>query len=149
MITHAGIAAPVRPHMPGWLLVRIGLGLAVVLLITFALLPSTRRLLANPTGEKAAIGVNQIIVRGDAFQNHRYAPAVVRVPVGTTISWVFNDRGPNGASAPVAHNVVGNGFVSPILASGIFRHTFTQPGNYRYTCTLHAAMDGRIEVVAR
>jgi plastocyanin len=31
-------------------------------------------------------------------------------------------------------------------ASGTFRHTFTAPGSYRYSCTLHVGMNGRIDV---
>ena len=148
MNTQSVAAIPTRRTF-NWLLVRIAIGLAGVILITFASLPSTRRLLANPTGETPAVGVNQIAVRGDAFQNHRYTPAVVQVPVGTTVIWRFDDRGTSGTGTPVKHNVVGRVFASPVLASGSFSHTFTQPGTYRYTCTLHTYMDGQIEVVAR
>jgi len=32
------------------------------------------------------------------------------------------------------------------MAEGTFSHRFTQPGSYRYLCTLHPNMAGRIEV---
>jgi hypothetical protein len=33
-------------------------------------------------------------------------------------------------------------------ASGTFQETFTTPGSYRYSCTLHLGMNGRVDVVA-
>jgi plastocyanin len=128
----------------------IGLGLLLALLaITFLTLPPARRLLANPAGQAAVAGVSTIEVLGDSFQNHIYAPPVVRVPAGTTVTWAFNDRGASGDGEPVPHNVVGDGWGSAVLAEGSFQQTFSAPGVYPYTCTLHPGMDGVVEVVAQ
>jgi plastocyanin len=129
------------------LLIAIGVGVLALTLITLALLPATRRLLANPTGAAPQVGVSRVVARGNAFQNHIFAPAVVQVPVGTTITWSFEDRGANGDEAPVPHDVVGADFASPVLTTGTWSHTFTTPGTFRYVCTLHPGMDGVVQVV--
>lgn len=104
--------------------------------------------LRSPAGQAAVAGVSTIDVLGDSFQNHIYAPAVVRVPVGTTVTWVFNDRGVGGSGEAVPHNVIGAGWGSTVLAEGSFEQTFSAPGVYPYTCTLHSGMNGVVEVVA-
>lgn len=126
----------------------VGGGIAIVLLAVWLAIPSTRRWLANPTGQPAQEGVTTILVRGDLWQNHLFAPAVVRVPVGSTITWTFADNGPTGQGSVAPHNVVGAGWASPVIGLGSYEHTFTEPGTYRYVCTLHTNMDGVVEVVA-
>jgi plastocyanin len=126
----------------------IGIGLVVLLGIVIATLPPLRRWIANPTGQ-AAVATTSVLVRGDRFQNHVFDPPVIRVPVGSTVTWTFADRGAQGIGELDEHNVVGNGFVSPVLTDGTWSHTFDRPGTYRYLCTLHAYMDGQIEVVAQ
>jgi plastocyanin len=42
--------------------------------------------------------------------------------------------------------VKGDGFASKNQTKGTFAHRFDRPGEYRYTCTLHAGMDGRVVV---
>ena len=121
------------------------LALAAIFLLTF---PPGRRIIANPAGQPAAVGVSSIDVLGDSFQNHLYAPSVVRVPVGTTVTWSFNDRGASGTGELVPHNVIGEGWGSAVLAEGSFAHTCAEPGVYPYTCTLHTGMNGVVEVVA-
>ena len=69
----------------------------------------------------------------------RFQPAAVQVEAGTTVAWSFED-------GRVPHNVKGDGFASGNLTRGRFAHTFDRPGEYRYTCTLHAGMDGRVVV---
>jgi Copper binding proteins, plastocyanin/azurin family len=38
--------------------------------------------------------------------------------------------------------------VTEVVASGTWAHRFDRPGEYRYTCTVHAGMDGRVVVTA-
>lgn len=139
-------------YPPPWgtrrIVVGIAAGLAVLALIIAFSVPATRRYLANPAGQPAAIGVTNLSVMYDGFQRHRFAPSVVQVPSGTTITWEFADRGASGNDTPVGHNVVGAGWGSPVLASGTWQHTFTAPGTYRYLCSLHPGMDGVVEVVS-
>ena len=84
--------------------------------------------------EVAPVRADRVVARDLRFQ-----PAAVRVPAGTTVTWSFED-------GRVPHNVKGDGFASGNLTTGTFSHPFGQPGEYRYTCTLHAGMDGRVVV---
>lgn len=72
-----------------------------------------------------------------------YAPADATIKVGETVTWKFSDK--------VPHNVQGigdkaMGLNSPIIDKGEWSYTFTQPGTYRYLCTLHPDMRGSITV---
>lgn len=146
--TYTQPAAPPRRRVRAMIITSLA-AVLVISAIIFATLPPLRRYIADPAGQPAVVGVNQVLVRGDSFQNHVYAPSVVQVPVGTTITWTFDDRGANGSGELVAHNVVGAGFVSPVLTNGTWSYTFDAPGTYRYVCTLHSYMDGQVEVVTQ
>ena len=75
-------------------------------------------------------------------KNLRFSPEAIQVPAGTTVTWHFEDAG-------VPHDVKGDGFQSPKLTEGTWKHRFDRPGEYRYVCTLHAGMEGRVVVVAQ
>lgn len=73
-----------------------------------------------------------------------YSPASITVSVGDTVTWKFDDRG-------VPHQVLGVGdaksvLASPLQTTGSFTHTFTAPGTYDYTCSLHPDMTGTVIV---
>jgi plastocyanin len=73
----------------------------------------------------------------------KYSPADVTIKVGETVTWKFSDKAP--------HNVQGigdkaMGINSPIIDKGEWSYTFTQPGTYRYLCSLHPDMRGSITV---
>ena len=68
-----------------------------------------------------------------------YTPASLTVAAGATVTWVWRD----GA---IAHDVKGDGFHSKVISEGTFSHRFTQPGTYKYRCTLHPNMTATIEV---
>lgn len=124
------------------------LSLAVLTVIagpSFLLSPIGRRLLANPAGAPPQVGVTEVHVVAHSGQNHAFDPPVIQIPVGTTVAWHFEDVD-DGEHVP--HNIVGEDFVSPVLAEGTFSYTFTRAGSYPYTCTLHPFMDGRVEVIA-
>ncbi|MFE1593141.1 plastocyanin/azurin family copper-binding protein [Nocardia sp. NPDC058705] len=75
--------------------------------------------------------------------NMKYSPADATIKVGETVTWKFSDKAP--------HNVQGIGdkamvINSPIIDKGEWSHTFTQPGTYRYMCTIHPDMRGTITV---
>ncbi|MFM1727835.1 plastocyanin/azurin family copper-binding protein [Prescottella soli] len=77
--------------------------------------------------------------------NMAYTPASVTISVGQTVTWVFDDRG-------TPHDVVGLGDAksvlrSPLLTSGTWEFTFTAPGTYNYTCSLHPDMLGVVNVI--
>ena len=71
----------------------------------------------------------------------KFLPPAIEVKPGTEVTWRFAD----GA---VPHNVKGDGFASKTQSKGTFSHRFTQAGEFRYRCTLHAGMEGRVVVAA-
>jgi plastocyanin len=79
-------------------------------------------------------GVTEVVAKDLRFQ-----PPAIQVPPGTEVTWRFDD-------GSVPHNVKGDGFVSRNQTKGTFARRFERPGEYRYTCTLHAGMDGRVVV---
>jgi plastocyanin len=69
----------------------------------------------------------------------KFLPPAIEVKPGTEVTWRFVD-------GSVPHNVKGDGFASETRSNGTFSHRFRQAGEYRYTCTLHAGMAGRVVV---
>src|SRR4051794_20837811 len=75
------------------------------------------------------------------MDNFNFTPAAVSVPVGTTVMWTNHDD--------VPHNVVSTEmkFKSPVLDTDErFSHRFDSPGAYKYFCSIHPKMTGRIVV---
>ena len=81
-------------------------------------------------------GVTEVVAK-----NLRFQPPAIQVPAGTEVTWRFDD-------GPVPHDVKGDGFASKTQSRGTFSHRFTQAGEFRYKCTLHAGMEGRVVVAA-
>jgi len=70
-----------------------------------------------------------------------YAPDPVRITVGDRVTWL------NGHSLP--HDASGSGWTTPLLMNGERASVrFTARGTYRYTCTIHPEMSGRVIVSA-
>ena len=78
------------------------------------------------------------------MRNIEFAPRKVKLAQGATVTWVNRDR--------VAHTVtkgsiVYNDFTSGDIEPGAsYRHTFDEPGEVRYRCTIHANMEGVFRV---
>jgi plastocyanin len=72
--------------------------------------------------------------------NNDFEPPEAEVTAGDTLTWQWE-----GDSD---HNVVGDGFESPVQRDGTFEHTFSEPGTYAYRCTLHGWMRGTVTVGA-
>ena len=78
------------------------------------------------------------------IQNLAYGRSSLTITAGTTVEWVNDD--------PVAHTVVATtgGFDSGLFEPGAsWRHLFTEPGTYAYSCQPHPFMQGTIVVVPR
>lgn len=94
------------------------------------------------SGPAEAGGERQVAARGRGG-NGSFSPAVVRIAAGETVKWI---------AAEGDHTVVSDGgsFESGAFAYDYephtYSHTFTQPGRYRYHCSL-AQMTGVVEVV--
>jgi plastocyanin len=69
-----------------------------------------------------------------------FNPQIITVPVGTTVTWPNLD--------PVEHTVTSDTFVfdSSLAFNETFSYTFTEPGTYPYSCTIHDFMFGRVIV---
>jgi plastocyanin len=78
-------------------------------------------------------GVSEVAVRDNEFR-----PAAIEVPAGTTVTWRWDGE--------EQHNVVGDGFESPVQTAGEFARAFPEPGTYDYRCTLHYFMRGEVVV---
>lgn len=111
--------------------------------------PIGRRWQANQTAAIPVVGVTDVEIVADATLNHIFAPSVIQVAAGETVTWHFQDVDEDGA--PVEHNIVFQDGpaalgASPIMDSGTFAFVFDEPGTYDYVCTLHAFMNGRVIV---
>jgi plastocyanin len=117
-----------RRRRPRWRIVLLAVAAAAV--ATVAVL----QLLPDAADGPAVAGVTTVAMRDNRFQ-----PPVIQITKGQAVTWSFNDAG-------AIHNVKGTGWGSGDQASGTFQHTFTAPGSYRYSCTLHLGMNGRVDV---
>jgi plastocyanin len=77
-----------------------------------------------------------------ALQEQCFAPTVLRVAPGTTVTWTNRD--------PEAHTVtglgVGWGTAQPMSQGDIVTYRFTAPGVYPYACVIHYGMVGAVVV---
>lgn len=75
------------------------------------------------------------------IDNFSFVPAVVKVAVGTTVTWVNHDDIPHTA---VSTEKV---FKSKVLdTDDKYSFTFTKAGTYPYFCSLHPKMTGQVVV---
>ena len=85
-----------------------------------------------------AAGTRSVVVEDIDFK-----PRSVTVRKGTTVRWSFRD-------GPTEHNVISRGrprFAgSPEKTTGTYSVRFRRSGTYRYVCTLHPGMAGRVVV---
>ena len=75
------------------------------------------------------------------IMNFMFMPGSLTVPVGTTVTWKFDDS--------TDHTVIAddNSFASSPMANGqTFTHTFSSAGTVAYHCSIHPFMKGRIIV---
>lgn len=77
------------------------------------------------------------------INNFAFAPKVLTVAVGTTVTWSNKDEEPhtvvNAASPPA--------FKSAALDGGdSYSFTFTRPGTYQFFCSIHPFMTGTVVV---
>jgi len=106
----------------------------LLLVLTFTLTACQSRSAASAADAQPVRGVTTV----DA-KDLKFLPPAIQVQPGTEVTWRFVD-------GSVPHNVKGDGFASETQSKGTFSHRFGQAGEYRYTCTLHAGMAGRVVV---
>ena len=72
-----------------------------------------------------------------------YQPAELTVLAGQTVTWRNSGLGPHTVTADAGQ------FDSGVLQGGAsFSYTFSTPGSYAYSCTIHPTMHGRVTVLA-
>jgi plastocyanin len=93
---------------------------------------------AASAGDVTTVAATPTVI---VIKDFAFSPSVVTVAPGTTVTWVNEDESP--------HTITDQGktFRSAGLdTSGRFSHTFAQPGEFAYYCTLHPMMVGKIVV---
>jgi plastocyanin len=106
-----------------------------IIAILMALVASRRTTSAAVPAAPPAAGAEVKI------DNFTFAPATLKVAVGTQVTWTNRDDEP--------HTVVSNdGSVkSKALDTGEkFTFTFSKPGSYPYFCSVHPQMKGTVVV---
>jgi plastocyanin len=93
---------------------------------------------AAPPTPTAASAAAPVTVEIDQM---RFEPAALTIAVGTTVTWVNDDKSPHTVSDR------GRVFRSAALdTKDSFSYTFATPGEFTYFCTLHPMMVGKIVV---
>jgi len=75
------------------------------------------------------------------IDNFSFAPGILTVPVGTTVTWTNRDD--------IPHTVVSTEgvFKSKVLdTEETFSFTFGKAGTYQYFCSIHPKMTGKVVV---
>ena len=110
--------------------------LALLLVLAFTSAACQTGSAASPADSQPVKGVTTVEAK-----DLKFLPPAIEVAPGTEVTWRFDD-------GSVPHDVKGGGFASEIQSRGTFSHRFAQAGEFRYKCTLHAGMEGRVVVAA-
>ena len=95
-------------------------------------------LLALVVPASAGSAVSERATKRVSASNNYFSPKSIKVSRGTKVTWVIR-RG--------VHNVRGRGLNSPNLTKGrTYSKKFKRSGTYRYVCTLHSGMNGKVVV---
>jgi plastocyanin len=73
--------------------------------------------------------------------NFAYAPAVLRVAAGTTVTWVNHDEEPHTVTSATGAFASGG-----LSRDETFSQRFATPGTYAYACALHPHMKATVIV---
>jgi plastocyanin len=108
--------------------------LPLLLVLAFTLAACQTGSAASPADRQPVKGVTTVEAK-----HLKFLPPAIEVAPGTEVTWRFDD-------GSVPHDVKGDGFASEIQSRGTFSHRFPRAGEFRYKCTLHAGMEGRVVV---
>lgn len=113
----------------GWRVSRRDIGIA--LLLGAAIAGAGAAQAQTPAAKSATVNID----------NFAFTPAVLTIAAGTTVTWTNRDDIPHTVTEK---NLA---FRSKAFDSGEqFSHTFDQPGEIDYFCSLHPHMTGKIVV---
>ena len=77
----------------------------------------------------------------DLPKSLKYAPAVIEVSAGTTVTWTNHDTFPHTVKL-----LDGSGVDKPLPIGGATSITFSKAGTVYYKCTIHPQMHGKVIV---
>ena len=99
--------------------------IAVILTGVLLILPAC----AKPSTETSIPkqGLYEVRVSGSDFN-----PGIIRVPVGTTVTWVSRDGEMHSVTSDTGL------FAGSLPPFGSFNYTFTERGSYEYFCQNHS-----------
>ncbi|HEY6164536.1 MAG TPA: multicopper oxidase domain-containing protein, partial [Nitrososphaeraceae archaeon] len=107
-----------------------------------------------PPSSSPPTNTNKVsILNGAAtLGNKAFSPNLIRIKVGTTVTWTNNDNNlhtvtsgiPNTANAGEAFD---SGLTALIMPTKTYSHKFTNTGEFSYFCRVHPTMVGKILVV--
>ena len=86
--------------------------------------------------DSLAVAPSTIDIKGFMF-----APNVLTVPVGATVTWVNHDE-----ETHTVTSTIGAFGSSGLMNNDTFRQTFAKPGTYEYLCRLHSYMKATLVV---
>jgi plastocyanin len=73
------------------------------------------------------------------IENFAFNPASLEIKVGAIVTWTNNDSSP--------HQIKSDNFNSSVLNKGEkYQFTFSEAGEYDYSCAIHTSMKGKIIV---
>jgi plastocyanin len=81
-----------------------------------------------------------------AILNYAYYPSSIKVPKGTTVTWVNMDFVQHSVTSGTQGAPTGVFDSNPLSHMQSFSHTFNTPGTYSYYCDLHSNMNGTVQV---
>jgi plastocyanin len=119
-------------------------GLAAVVLLMSACGGSSGGAMAMPAGGGPAPASN-VPAHTDLVQitNFAFAPPVITVAAGATVTWTNEDTTQHDVFAPPV------GLQSPVLnQNDSYAHTLSSPGTYPYICSIHPFMHGTVVVTS-
>jgi plastocyanin len=82
---------------------------------------------------------NAPLVANVTMRNMKFDPPLLEVKKGETVEWKNADITPHTATAGTFNS-------GPIASDASWRHTFTEAGNFPYTCTFHPEMKAAVIV---
>lgn len=112
---------------------------AVIAILGVGLFVFTQNRTVNPpitprVTQTSPVEANTVIIRNFSFE-----PAVLKVPVGTKVTWINHDQAPHTATSAT--------FSTGNLNTGEKgSYTFTQKGTFDYYCSVHPSMTATIIV---
>jgi plastocyanin len=98
--------------------------------------PMTMPASSQNNAATAPVATTSVAIHGFAF-----APQVITVKVGTTVTWTQQDEDSHTVTAD------DKSFTSDALANGqTYTHTFSAAGTYAYHCSIHPFMQATVVV---